>query len=145
MRILIVNGEKEEAEIIIDLLKGINSVFDYFWVHDEHEAMAFLKNNYFEAVLLDYFPTTVANLYMKIDTRSGIDTAKLIKQRYPTIKILLFSRLGIDELSIFEKAGVDVSALDAIINVDFAMATFSKETFKRMKEGFEEFFKKLYC
>ncbi len=143
MKILIVNNDRKESDQLMAILKKIRSQFDFYWVQDEGEAMYVLKNNKFDAVMLDYFPSTAANLYMGIDKYSGLDAAKKIRKFYPSIKILLFSKVGVSDLAAFEKSGIDANALDAVIKLDIFEFVEERQKAMKMWQAFEEFFKTL--
>lgn len=81
--LLIVDDSQIIIERVIESLKDHKSVKNIFTANNYEEAIALLKLQKLQIILLD----------IQLPDKSGIDLLKFVTKEYPAVKVIMFSNL----------------------------------------------------
>jgi len=136
INILMVDDEVGFLETVSKRLKKshlLKNVFDIYTAYDGFEAINLMKNQKFDLVILD----------VDMAGMDGIETLKLIKQKYPVVEVIMLT--GHSKIE-YATEGMRLGALDYLLkpldfseltNVIFKAILFSKEKLKANYSNYE--------
>lgn len=114
IRILIVEDDKVQAEIIQDKLKEFNTGYAMHWFKEGESLLKYLSNeankkkHYY--LILDYYLQTKKNK----DALNGLEIINILKDQYPQVNIVLFSAYESDNNTSFEEIKQEANVIDFI-------------------------------
>lgn len=123
IKILIVEDDPVQAQILQDKLLTFNKEYNLQWYKSGEELISYLENGYqkhrYSYIILDYFLQTTENK----DAINGFEVINKLKQVSPKSKIILYSAFESDADKKFESIKEEPNVIDIVKKSDFSYSS----------------------